>query len=95
MVVKHFSGTECDVGHCMVVAEFRGAVSVHKHSAQKFVVERFSMKRLIEGNGRGDSQLKIAKNSAALENSKDDSRDISRAWKSIRDSKRWKITGRK
>jgi hypothetical protein len=53
------------------------------------------MKRLIEGNGRGDSQLKIAKNSAALENSKDDSRDISRAWKSIRDSKRWKITGRK
>jgi len=55
------------------------------------------MKRLIEGNGRGDSQLKITNSFAALENSKDDSRDtsISRAWENIRDNKRWKITGRK
>jgi hypothetical protein len=53
------------------------------------------MKRLIEGNGREDSQLKITNRFAALENSKDVSRDISRAWENIRDNKRWKITGGK
>jgi hypothetical protein len=53
------------------------------------------MKRLIEGNGRGDSQLKITNSFAALENSKVNSMEISRAWENIRDCNRWKITGRK
>ena len=70
-------------------------MSVHKQSAQKFVGERFSMKRLIEGNGREDNQLKITDRFAALENLKFDSMEISRAWENIRNSKRWKITGRK
>jgi len=39
MVVKYFSGAECDIDHCLVVAEVRGAVSVHKQSAAKFVME--------------------------------------------------------
>ena len=53
------------------------------------------MKRLIEGNGREDNQLKITNSFAALENLKFDSMEISRAWENIRNSKRWKITGRK
>jgi hypothetical protein len=59
MVGKYFSVTECGIGHCLVVAEVRVAVSVHKQSALKFVVEQFNMKRLIEGNVREAYQLKI------------------------------------
>jgi hypothetical protein len=43
MVVKYFSGAECDIDHCLVVAEVREALSVHKQSAPKFVVERFDV----------------------------------------------------
>jgi len=39
MVVKYLSGAECDIDHCLVVAEVREAVSVHKQPAAKFVVE--------------------------------------------------------
>ena len=74
MVVKYLSGAECDIDHCLVVAEVREAVSVHKQSAAKFVVERFNMKRLMGGNVREDYQLKITNSFAALENVKDDSR---------------------
>ena len=59
MVVKYFTGAECDTDHCLVVAQVRETLSVHKHSAPKFVVEQCSMKKLIEGNVREDYQLKI------------------------------------
>jgi hypothetical protein len=39
MAVKYFNGAECHTDHCLVVAEVREAVSVHKQSALKFVVE--------------------------------------------------------
>jgi hypothetical protein len=78
-----------------VVAEVREAESVHKQSAPKFFVERFIMKRLIEGNIGEDYQLKITSSFAVLENLKIDSMEISRAWKNIRDSKRRKNTWRR
>jgi hypothetical protein len=43
MVIKYFSGAECDIDHCLVVAEVREAVAIHKQSAPKFVVERFNV----------------------------------------------------
>jgi len=43
MVVKYFRGAECDIDHCLVVAEVRGALSVHKKSAPKIVVEQFNV----------------------------------------------------
>jgi hypothetical protein len=46
------------------------------------------MKSLIEGNGRGDSQLKITNRFAALENSKVNSMDMCKAWDNIRECKR-------
>jgi len=39
MVIKYFRGAECDIDHCLVVAEVREALSVHKQSAPKFLVE--------------------------------------------------------
>ena len=51
------------------------------------------MKKLTEGNVREDYQLKITNSFAALENLKVDRMELRRAWKNIRDSKRWKITG--
>jgi len=53
---------------CLVVAEIKVKLRVHKKSALKFVVQLFNMKKLIEGNIREDCQLKITNNSAALEN---------------------------
>jgi len=38
MVVKYFIGAESDIDHCLVVAEIREAVSIHKQSALKFVL---------------------------------------------------------
>jgi len=75
-----------------LVAEVREAVSVHKQSVLKFVVEQFNMKRPIEGNVREDYQLKITNSFVVLENLKVDSMEINRAWENIRDSKRLKIT---
>jgi hypothetical protein len=37
------NGAECGIGHCLVVAEVRVAVSIHKQSAPKFVLQQFSM----------------------------------------------------
>jgi hypothetical protein len=61
MVVKYFRDAECDINHCLMVAEVREALSVHKQSALKLVVEQFNMKKLNEGNIREDYQLKITK----------------------------------
>ena len=36
--IKYFSGAECDIDHCLVVAEVRETVSIHKQSALKFVL---------------------------------------------------------
>jgi len=66
MVVKYFSGVECDIYHCLVVAEIRVKLSVHKKSALKYFVELFNMKKLSEGNVREDYQLKITNSFAAL-----------------------------
>ena len=52
------------------------------------------MWKLIEGNISEDYQLKITHSFAALENLQDDSRDISREWKDIRDSKNGKLLGK-
>ena len=87
MVVKYCSGAECDIDHCLVVAEVREALSVHKQSAPKFVVERFDVQKFTEGNVREDYQLKITNSFAALENLKVDSMEISRAWENIRQQK--------
>ena len=43
MVVKNFSGAECDIYQCLLVAEVRVLLSVHKQSALKFVVEGFNV----------------------------------------------------
>jgi hypothetical protein len=38
MLVKYFRGAECEDNHCLMVAEVREALSVHKNSAAKLVV---------------------------------------------------------
>jgi hypothetical protein len=95
MVVKYFSGAECGIDHCVVVAEVRVKLPLHKQSVPIFVVKQFNMKRLIEDNVREDYQLKITNRFAALEYLKVGCMEISKAWENIRDSKRWKITGRR
>jgi hypothetical protein len=57
MVVKCFRGAECDIDHCLIVAEVRGALSVHKKISREIICEQFSMKKLTERNVGEDLQL--------------------------------------
>jgi hypothetical protein len=44
--VRSFRGTDCDTGHCLVVAEFGKGLVVNKQEARKFVVEGFNLRKL-------------------------------------------------
>jgi len=44
--VRSFRGTDCDTGHCLVVAEFGKRLVVNKQGARKLVVERFNLRKL-------------------------------------------------
>jgi glycine betaine/choline ABC-type transport system substrate-binding protein len=59
-------------------------LAVSKPAAQKFDAERFNLKKLSEPEVREQYQLKISNRFAALENL-NDSEDINRAWKNIKE----------
>jgi len=58
-------------------------LAISKLVAQKFDVERFNFRKLIELEVRKQYQIKFSKRFAALENL-NDSKDINMAWENIR-----------
>jgi len=44
--VHSFRGVECDIDHCLVVAEFMELQAVSKQAAQKFDGERYNLRKL-------------------------------------------------
>jgi hypothetical protein len=68
-----------------VVAKFRERLAVSKQAAQKYDVERFNTRKLIELEVRKQCQIKISNWFAALENLSD-RKDINRAWEDIKDN---------
>ena len=68
-----------------MVAKVRERLAVSKQAAQKYDVERFSIRKLIELEVRKQCQIEISNKSAALENVSD-SEDINRAWQNIKEN---------
>jgi hypothetical protein len=66
----------------LVVAKVRERLAVSKWAAQKIDMERFSVKKLNEGDVKEEYQVTIRNKFAALEYLKD-SGDINKAWDNI------------
>jgi len=66
--VRSLRGADCDTYHYLVVAKVRERLAVNKQAAQKFVVERFNLKKLSELEITKQYQMKISNRFAALEN---------------------------
>ena len=67
-----------------MVAIFREKLAVSKQAAQKFDVERFTLRKLSELEVRKHYQINISNMFAALKNL-NDSEDINRAWENIKE----------
>jgi len=68
-----------------MVAEVRERLSASKQVAQQFDVERFNLRKLSELDIGKQYQIKISNRFAALENL-NDTEDINRAWKNIKEN---------
>ena len=66
-------------------AKVRERLAVSKEVAQRFDVKRFNLTKLRELEVRKQYQIKISNRFAALENL-NDSQDIQRAWKNIKEN---------
>lgn len=79
-----FQGADCDTNHYLVIARVRERLS-RKQAAQKFDVEKFSLKTLSELGVMKQFHIKISNSFAALENLPE-SEDINRAWEKIKEN---------
>ena len=57
--IQSFRRADCDADHCLVVAEVRERLSVTKQEAQKFGMGRFSLKKPIEVEDKGQYHVTI------------------------------------
>lgn len=83
--VSPYRGAECDTFHYLVAAKIRKRLFVSKQVAQKFDMEKLSLKKLNKVKDREQYQLKIKNRFAVLENLSD-TEDINRVCKNIKRS---------
>jgi len=83
--VRSCVGTDCDTGHCMVVAKVRERLAVGKRAVLKFDVDRCTLRKLSELEIMKQYQIEITNSFADLE-SISKSEDINRAWENIKNS---------
>ena len=56
-----FRGSDCDTGHCLMVAKVRERLEINKQGAQKSGVERFNLKMLSEQENRNHIRMRFQK----------------------------------
>ena len=66
-----------------MIAKVRERLAVGKQTAQRFVRQRFNLRKLNEPEVREQYQIEITIRFAALENLNDD-KDINRTWENIK-----------
>jgi hypothetical protein len=77
-------GADCDTDRYLVVVKVRERLAVSKRASQKIDTEGFNLKKLDEVEAKEKYQVTNRKKFAALENL-EDSGDINRAYKNIRE----------
>jgi hypothetical protein len=64
---RSFKVADCGSDHYLVVAKVRKRLAVNKQSPQGFHMERFSLKKLNEVEGKEQYRVEVSNRSAALE----------------------------
>jgi hypothetical protein len=78
--VRPFRRADCDTDHYLVVEKIRERLTVSKRPVNKMDMNRFTLKKLNEGEIKEKYQVTIKNRFSALE----DNGDINRAWDAIR-----------
>ena len=81
--VRRFRQADSDTDHYLGVAKVMERLTVSKQAAQKFVGERFKLRKLNELEGRKEYQIEITNRFAAFENFSD-GEDTNWAWENIK-----------
>jgi len=66
--VQSFRAGDCDIDHCPVVVKVRERLAVRKQTAQKYDVERLTLRKLSELEVRKHHHIKISNRFVALKN---------------------------
>jgi hypothetical protein len=66
--VRSIRAADCGTDHRLVVAEFRERLAVSKQTVHRFHMERFSLEKLNEVEGKEQYRVEISNTLAALEN---------------------------
>jgi hypothetical protein len=83
--VQSSRGAECDAYQYLVIVKVRGRLSVSKRETRKSDMKRFSLKKLVEVDGKERYQVNISNRFAALENLGDDV-VMNRVWETFSQS---------
>jgi exonuclease III len=65
--VRSFKAADCDSEHCLVMAKVRERLAVNKQRSQRFLMERFSLKKLNDVEGKEQFRAEVSNRFAALE----------------------------
>jgi hypothetical protein len=83
--IRSYRAADCDSDHCLVVANIREGLAVNKQISHKFHIERFSLGKLNEVDGKEQYHVQVSNRFAALEDL-DAEVDINIALQTIKDN---------